>query len=281
MRSYTREGKMTHTLVEADNSLEETYHLGKLELITFKGDNGLTYYANILKPINFDPSKKYPVLISTYGGPHAQVIQNNGRGSLWHHMLAQKGYIVFSMDNRGAAGRGHVWETPIHEQMGKIELEDQLRGVAYLKSLPYVDGDRLGIWGWSYGGYMTLYAMTHSDAFKAGISVAPVTDWRNYDTAYTERYMGLPSENEDGYRDSAPVNAAENLSGRLLLVHGTGDDNVHMQNAVHMTDKLVDAGKQFDQMFYPNQKHGIRNDRNHLFKKMTEFLQMYLPLNKD
>ncbi|MEL6820938.1 MAG: S9 family peptidase, partial [Calditrichota bacterium] len=145
----------------------------------------------------------------------------------------------------------------------------------------YVDASRIGIWGWSYGGYMTLYAMTNSDAFKAGISVAPVTDWRNYDTAYTERYMGLPSENEEGYKTSAPSHTAENLSGRLLLVHGTGDDNVHMQNAIHMADKLIDAGIDFDMMFYPNQKHGIASDRNHLFKKMTSFLEQYLPVNAD
>lgn len=281
MRVYNRDGKLSQTLLEDDNMIENTYQLASAELFTFEGDNELTYYAKIIKPSDFDASKKYPVLVYTYGGPHAQVIQNNGRRNLWHHMLAQKGYIVFSMDNRGAAGRGHDWETPIYKNMGKIELEDQLRGVDWLKSQSYVDSSRIGIWGWSYGGYMTLYAMTNSDAFAAGISVAPVTDWRNYDTAYTERYMGLPSENEEGYKVSAPSHTAENLSGRLFLVHGTGDDNVHMQNAIHMADKLIDAGIDFDMMFYPNQKHGIRNDRNHLFKKMTSFLEQYLPVNVD
>lgn len=252
----------------------------KPELLTFQGDNGLTYHASIIRPLQFDPARKYPVLIFTYGGPHGQEVQNHSHpgGSLWHQMLAQKGYIIFTMDNRGAAGRGHVWESPIHLQMGKIELEDQLRGVAYLKSLPYVDEKRIGIWGWSYGGYMTLYALTHSDVFCAGISVAPVTDWRNYDTIYTERYMGLPEENEEGYKESSPVNSAGRLSGKLLLVHGTADDNVHMQNSIQMVDALIAAGKQFQLMFYPRQKHGIGApaDRLHLYQMMTDFLDRNL-----
>ncbi|RMI25821.1 MAG: S9 family peptidase [Calditrichaeota bacterium] len=276
---YRADGRRLHPLVKPDNSVKEEYLFSEPELLTFTGDNGITYYAMMIKPPDFDPHRKYPVLINVYGGPHAQVVRNSfGGGRLWDQYLAQQGIIVFRMDNRGAAGRGHEWETPIYRQMGKIELEDQLRGVAYLKSLPYVDTTRIGIWGWSYGGYMTLYALTHSRVFRCGISVAPVTDWRDYDTAYTERYMGLPQENEEGYRLSAPVNAADSLHGRLLLVHGTGDDNVHMQNAIHMIDALIDAGKQFRVMFYPNQMHGIsaRKDRLHLFQMMADFLKANL-----
>ena len=276
--AHKANGKLLHTIREDDGELNK-YDLSTPEMITFTGDNGLEYYGMLIKPQNFDPSKKYPVLVYTYGGPHSQVISNSyGRfGSLWHQFLAQQGYVIFAMDNRGAAGRGHAWESPIHLEMGKIELEDQLRGVDYLKSQPFVDAQRIGIWGWSYGGYMTLYAMTHSDAFAAGISGAPPTHWRNYDTAYTERYMGLPQENEEGYRLSAPVNAAENLSGSLLLLHGTGDDNVHMSNSIQMIDALISAGKIFQSQFYPNQMHGFHGKaRVHQYKTMFNFLETHL-----
>lgn len=275
---HRNNGKRLTYLLEDKKGLHE-YDITEPEYFTFTGDNGIEYYATMIKPLNFDPKKKYPVLIYVYGGPHAQVVRKGFSGhTLWHQMLAEQGYLIFSMDNRGAYGRGHGWETPIYKQMGKLELEDQLRGVAYLKSLPYVDEDRIGIWGWSYGGYMTLYALTHSDVFRTGISVAPVTHWRFYDTIYTERYMGLPRENEAGYRDSAPLNMADSLSGQLLLIHGTGDDNVHMQNSIQMVDKLVDAGKQFQVMFYPKQRHGISGnaDRQHLYRLMKDFLDTHL-----
>ncbi len=254
----------------------EAYQLQLPELFTFKGDNGILYHASMIKPTHFNPHKKYPVLIYVYGGPHAQVIRKafGGTRQLWHQMLAEKGYLIFSMDNRGAWGRGHDWEKVIYKHMGKTELSDQLQGVKYLKALPYVDSTRIGIWGWSYGGYMTLYSLTHSKAFRTGVSVAPVTDWRDYDTIYTERYMSLPQDNPDGYRDSSPAFAADSLHGKLLLVHGTGDDNVHMQNSIQMIDRLINAGKQFNLMFYPNQKHGISApaDHLHLFKLITRFL---------
>ncbi|HKJ68095.1 MAG TPA: DPP IV N-terminal domain-containing protein [bacterium] len=258
----------------------EKYNLQEPEIFTFRDENGVTFYASLLKPPNFNPDKKYPVLIYVYGGPHVQVVRRSYGESraLWHHMMAQQGYLVFSMDNRGSFARGHRWEQVIYQHMGETELSDQLRGVRYLKSLPYVDPNRIGIWGWSYGGYMTLYALTHSEEFRAGVSVAPVTDWRNYDTIYTERYMGLPQENTEGYSQSSPVTAAENLSGYLLLVHGTGDDNVHFQNAVQMVDALIDAGKPFDLMIYPQQKHGIQSveDRIHLYQKITDFFDTHL-----
>ena len=269
-------GKRVSYLLEDDQSFRE-YDINEPEYFTFTGDNGIEYHASIIKPLNFDPTRKYPVLIYTYGGPHGQVVRKGHSGhALWHFMLSQQGYVIFSMDNRGAGGRGHKWETPIYGHLGKIELEDQLRGVAYLKSLPYIDEKRIGIWGWSYGGYMTLYALTHSDVFRTGISVAPVTNWRLYDTIYTERYMGLPRDNEEGYRKSSPTTVADSLDGKLLLIHGTGDDNVHVQNAIQMIDALVDAGKQFQVMFYPGQRHGIGADRKHLYQLMKDFLDSYL-----
>ncbi len=277
---YKNNGKQLRLFAASEVDLAARYHIRLPEFFTFEGDNGITYYASMIKPPDFDPSRTYPVLVYVYGGPHAQVIRKvfGGTRFLWHLMLAQRGYIVFSMDNRGSWGRGHDWEKVVYEQLGKYELEDQLRGVAYLKTLPYVDPERIGIWGWSYGGYMTLYALTRSRVFKAGISVAPVTDWRDYDTIYTERYMNLPQENPEGYRNSSPVFFADSLSGKLLLIHGTGDDNVHFQNSIHMVDRLIDAGKQFDFMVYPQQMHGIRStsDRIHLFNMMTDFLEEHL-----
>ena len=276
--AYTASGKQTATLLEADRSQAEKYELSERELLTFQGDNGLTYYAEMIKPVPFDPNQRYPVLIDVYGGPHHQQVRNRGSMGLWEQFLAQQGYIIFSMDNRGAGGRGHQWEIPLHKNMGAVELEDQLRGVAYLKSLPYVDGERIGISGWSYGGYMVLYALTHSKAFRCGIAGGSVSDWRFYDTAYTERYMGLPAENEEGYRTSAPANAADSLHGELLLVHGTSDDNVHLQNAMHMADALINAGKQFQMMFYPYQPHGIitPSGRHHERRLMFNFLEQHL-----
>ena len=274
-------GKKLRELARCRVDLAKEFNIRLPEIFTFKGETtGLTYYASMIKPPHFNPRKKYPVLIYVYGGPHAQVIRNafGYTRYLWHLMMAQKGFIVFSMDNRGSWGRGHDWEKQVYRQLGKLELMDQLEGVAYLKKQPYVDANRIGIWGWSYGGYMTLYALTHADVFRTGVSVAPVTDWRDYDTIYTERYMGLPQENEEGYRNSSPVFFADSLKGMLYLIHGTGDDNVHFQNSVQMADALIDAGKMFHFMMYPQQKHGIaaRADRIHLFKLITHFLEEHL-----
>ncbi len=274
-------GKYLREIARCSVDLAKEYNIRAPEIFTFKGETtGLTYYASMIKPPHFNPQKKYPVLIYVYGGPHAQVIRNafGYTRYLWHLMMAQKGFIIFSMDNRGAWGWGHDWEKQVYRQLGKLELIDQLEGVAYLKKQPFVDEKRIGIWGWSYGGYMTLYALTHADAFRTGVSVAPVTDWRDYDTIYTERYMGLPQDNKEGYRNSSPVFSADSLRGMLYLVHGTGDDNVHFQNSVQMADALIDAGKMFHFMMYPKQKHGIaaRADRIHLFKLITHFLVEHL-----
>jgi dipeptidyl-peptidase 4 len=254
------------------------YKLTPVEFVEVTADDGTKLNASIIKPTNFDASKKYPVLINVYGGPHVQMVENvwGSFGYLWHEVLAQKGYIVFTLDNRGSWGRGHAFETPIYHQMGKVELQDQLAGVKYLKSLGYVDPARIGITGGSYGGYMTLEALFNApDIFKAGISDAPVTDWKLYDTIYTERYMGRPQDNAGGYKNSSPVNQAEGLKGKLMLAHGTGDDNVHFANSVELLNTLIDSGLYPDQlMVFPGRGHGIGDAaaRALMIQRTTEFI---------
>ncbi len=252
------------------------YHLSPVEFLTVKSRDGVLLNASIIKPPNFDAQKKYPVLVSTYGGPHAQVVRNAWGGSnfLWHELMAQRGYIIFLLDNRGSAGRGHVFETPLHLRLGAQELSDQRDGVQYLKSLPYVDASRIGIWGWSYGGHMTLHAMFEAgDDFKAGFAGGPVTDWRYYDSIYTERYLGLPQKNEKGYRDSSPVKCAAQLKGKLLIAHGTGDDNVHFANTLTVINELVEAGKYVEVLAFPGRGHGVSDPpaRRILMQRVTQF----------
>jgi dipeptidyl-peptidase 4 len=254
------------------------YKLTPEEFVEVTADDGTKLHASIIKPVDFDPSKKYPVLINVYGGPHVQLVRNSwgSLGYLMHEVLAAKGYIIFTLDNRGSWGRGHVFETPIYHQLGKIELQDQLAGVKYLKALGYVDSARIGISGGSYGGFMTLEALFNApDVFKAGISDAPVSDWKLYDTIYTERYMGRPQDNAEGYKSSSPVNQAEHLKGKLMLVHGTGDDNVHFANSVEVLNALIDSGLYPDQlMVFPGRGHGISDAaaRALMYRRITEFI---------
>ena len=258
------------------------YHLSPVEFLNVAADDGTKLYALMIKPPTFDRSKKYPVLIHVYGGPQAQVVRDDWGGGdfLLHEMMAQKGYIIFSLDNRGSYGRGHAFETPVYHQFGKVELDDQLAGVKYLKSLPYVDSARIGIWGWSYGGYMTLFSLFNApDVFKAGVAVAPVSDWRLYDTIYTERYMGRPQDNTDGYKNSSPVNQAEELKGKLMLAHGTGDDNVHFANSSEVINQLIENGRYpSDLMIFPGRGHPIVDPpaRIQLFEGIVEFLEKNL-----
>ena len=252
------------------------YALVRPEFFTVPGADGTPLHAMLIKPANFDPAHKHPVIVHLYGGPHAQVVRDawGGANFLWHQMLAQKGFLIFSVDNRGMAGRGHDFETPIYHRMAQTELADQLAGVNYLKSLPYVDGSRLGIWGWSYGGYMTCYAMLNAaDVFKAGFAGAPVTDWRQYDTIYTERYMGLPKENEEGYKQSSPVTHAAKLKGKLLIAAGTGDDNVHFANTAQLAEEFIKAGRYAEIQIYPGRGHGISDPtaRVHIFRRVARF----------
>ena len=252
------------------------YHLSSVEFLTVKSHDGMPLNAMMIKPAGFDPAKKYPVLVYTYGGPHAQVVLNAWGGStfLWHELLTQKGYIIFSLDNRGSAGRGHLFEEPVHFRLGAQELSDQRDGAAYLKSLPYVDPNRIGIWGWSYGGHMTLHAMFEDpEDFKAGFAGGPVTDWYYYDTIYTERYLGLPQKNGESYQESSPVKNADHLKGKLLIAHGTGDDNVHFANTLSVVDKLIEAGKYVEVMAFPGRGHGVSDPpaRRVLMERVTQF----------
>jgi len=237
--------------------------------------------AWMITPPDFDVKKKYPVLMHVYGGPGSQTVKNAWGGSnyIWHQMLAQKGYIVVSVDNRGTGGRGEAFKKCTYGQLGRTEADDQISAAKYLGTLPYVDASRIGIWGWSFGGYMTSLCLTKGNGvFKMGIAVAPVTSWRFYDTIYTERYLKTPALNPSGYDDNSPIQFASGLSGKYLLVHGTADDNVHYQNALEMTDALVRANKQFEMAYYPNKNHGIYGGttRLHLYTKMTDFVLNHL-----
>ncbi len=261
-----------------ENKVEElvAYRLQPVDFFTVPGADGTALQAMMIRPSGFDAARKYPVLVHLYGGPHGQVVRNawGGANFLWHELMAQKGYLIFALDNRGMAARGHAFEAPLHRRMGQVELADQLAGVAYLKSLPYVDAARLGIWGWSYGGYMTCIAMLNAaDVFKAGFAGSPVTDWRQYDTIYTERYMGLPQDNPDGYKQSSPVTHVGKLKGKLLIAAGTGDDNVHFANTVEFSEQLIKAGRYAEILIYPGRGHGISDSpaRTHLFSRVTQF----------
>jgi len=270
-----------HAAVINENKVPELgdYNLSKVEFLSLAADDGTKLYASIIRPPDFDASRKYPVLIDVYGGPGVQNVRDEWDRTdfLWREMMAEKGFIVFSLDNRGSYQRGHTFETPIYHHFGRVELEDQLTGVKYLRSLSYVDGSRIGLFGWSYGGTMTLVAMLNApDVFKAGVSVAPVTDWKLYDTAYTERYMGRPQDNPDGYKDSSAASHAAQLKGKLLLIHSTGDDNVHFANTAEMLNEFIAAGKYpADLMIFPGRGHGITDlpARIELYKRVTQFLQ--------
>jgi dipeptidyl-peptidase 4 len=261
-----------------DNHVAELseYRLSPAEFLSVRSHDGVSLNASMIKPPDFDPSKKYPVIVYTYGGPHAQVVVNAWTGAtfLWHQLMAQKGYIIFSLDNRGSAGRGHLFEEPIHFRLGAQELSDQRDGAAYLKSLPYVDGNRIGIWGWSYGGHMTLHAMFEDpEDFKVGFAGGPVADWHYYDSIYTERYLGLLPHNEESYDESSPAKNAGKLKGKLLIAHGTGDDNVHFSNSLAVINELIDSGKYVEVMPFPGRGHGVSDlaARRVLMQRVTQF----------
>jgi dipeptidyl-peptidase-4 len=245
------------------------------------GDGTTMLYAYMIKPSSFDSTRKYPVIQYVYGGPTSQIVEDRwGSGGgmarqLWHRMMAEDGYIVFGVDNRGTPGRGREFQNTIYRRLGEVELEDQCAGAAYLGSLPYVDASRIMVWGKSYGGYMTCMAMTHPQTpFALGVALAPVTDWHNYDTHYTERYMDLPQENAGGYRSSSPVYRTEHLSRRLLLVHGMADDNVHFQESVIFADRLQKQNKQFSFMPYPTSTHAFSGNQVglHLYSLLTRYI---------
>jgi dipeptidyl-peptidase-4 len=251
------------------------YGLSRPELLQVKTRDGFVMEAMMIKPPDFDPSKRYPVYQFTYAGPHSQQVSNAWGGILfmYHQLLAQRGIIVWICDNRTASGKGMQSAWPLHRRLGEIELGDIEDGLAWLKRQPYVDGTRIGISGVSYGGFMTLYALTHSRSFAMGIAEGAVSDWRNYDTIYTERYLGLPKDNPDGYRNSSPRFSAGNMHGKLLLIHSALDDNVHPQNATQFAYELQRAGKPFQMMIYPKSAHGVSDvlQAPHLRRLMLDF----------
>src|SRR6202790_1032059 len=268
----------SRTAVINENKVAELadFHLSPVQFLTVKSRDGLPLNAMMIKPPDFDSARKYPVLVFTYGGPHAQVVLEAwGRTNfLWHEMMAQKGYIIFALDNRGSAGRGHLFEEPIHFHLGAQELSDQRDGAAYLKSLPYVDASRIGIWGWSYVGHMTLHAMFEaSEDFKVGFAGGPVTDWHFYDTIYTERYLGPLPQNEKNYEESSPIKNAANLQGKLLIAQGTGDDNVHFANTLALINQLIEVGKYVEVLPFPGRGHGVSDPpaRLVLMRRVTQF----------
>jgi dipeptidyl-peptidase-4 len=251
------------------------------KFLEFKTEDGTTLYGELLLPPAGKGNTKIPLIVNVYGGPAAQLVRNEwiGTTGLFHELLAWKGYAIFMVDNRGTPNRDRKFQTAIRHQFGAIELKDQLAALdQLLVEVPQLDRNRIAIWGWSNGGSMTLYSLTHSDMFKAGVSVAPVTDWHNYDTAYTERYMGLPKDNAEAYDVSSMPKAADKLHGALLLVHGTSDDNVHFQNTIQMVDALIKASKQFHLMVYPGKTHGIggTESRDHLFHMIEDHFDQEL-----
>jgi dipeptidyl-peptidase-4 len=235
------------------------FERGRIEPVELAAQDGTKLYAALLTPADFDPGKRYPVIVNVYGGPHAQTVTNAwSQASAFDQLLASRGFLVFWLDNRGSAGRGTAFESPIHGQLGRVELEDQLAGITHLRSLPFVDPSRIGITGWSYGGYLALYAATNApDVFRAVVAGAPVTDWRFYDSIYAERYLGTPEANPKSYDASSPIQKAAALEADLLLLHGTADDNVHLANTVSFVAALVRAGKPYSLVLHPRQSHGL------------------------
>ncbi|HVS81565.1 MAG TPA: S9 family peptidase [Pyrinomonadaceae bacterium] len=276
VRLYDSAGTLVRAIDENKVDALKQYKLGKVEFMNVKTRDGFTMEAMMIKPPDFDPSKKYPVWSYTYSGPQAPQVRNAWGGPvyMWHQMLAQKGYIIWMCDNRTASNKGVGSAWPLYKNFGELELRDLEDGFAWLKTQPYIDGSRIGLWGWSYGGFMTSYALTHSQTFKIGIAGGTVSDWRDYDTIYTERYMQTPQNNVDGYKKSSPVSSAKDLHGKLLLIHGAIDDNVHMANTVQFVYELQKAGKQFQLMVYPKSRHGVTDPVlvKHMRQMMTDFI---------
>lgn len=274
-----REGKTIRVIEDNAQAvkIKEAYDLPAVEFMKIPTSEGVQLNAWMIKPPNFNKNKVYPVFMYVYGGPGSQTVRDSygGFNYWWFHMLAQQGYIVVSVDNRGTGARGEEFKKMTYLQLGKYETIDQIESAKYLAGLEYTDPGRIGIFGWSYGGFMSsLCLFKGNDVFKTAIAVAPVTSWKWYDTIYTERYMRTEKENTDGYKDNSPINFVDQLKGNYLLIHGMADDNVHFQNSAVMVSALINANKQFESQYYPDKNHGIYggNTRYHLYKKMTDFL---------
>ena len=271
----SEKGKKVKTLFTAKNPLEN-YKLGENKLVPVKLADGKTELAGrLILPPDFDSSKKYPVVVYVYGGPHSQLITKNWHNSArwWQYYMAAQGYIAFTMDNRGTNNRGRAFETAVHRKLGILESEDQMQGIEYLKSLPYVDADRIGVHGWSYGGFMTLnLMMRHPEVFKVGVAGGPVVDWSLYEVMYGERYMDRPNENQEGYEETNMINHVADLNGKLMIIHGVQDDVVVMQHSMKFLRECVKQNKQLDFFVYPTHPHNVRGkDRIHLMRKVSDY----------
>lgn len=275
-------GKELGVIVSNDNAQKslQVDNFGTKEIITLKVENGQELNAWVIKPKDFNPSKKYPVLMYQYSGPGSQQVNNSWHNlnDQWYFMLAQKGYLIYCVDGRGTGGKGATFKKQTYMDLGKMEVEDQISAAKTIAKLPYVDTTRIGIWGWSYGGYMSSNCIFRAgDVFKMAIAVAPVTNWRYYDTVYTERFMRTPQENPNGYDSNSPITYAkqfDDTKNKFLLIHGTADDNVHVQNAMDLAEALIQANKQFDMMIYPDKNHGIYGGKTRvqLYTLMTNYI---------
>jgi dipeptidyl-peptidase-4 len=276
------DGAQESVFRRANRTVVDEFDLKIPEIISFTGPavghEKTTLYGRLIKPPGFDPSRKYPLIVNVYGGPHDQSVRDAWSGMSIDQVLAQRGYLVWQMDNRGTFGRGHAFEAAVFHHLGEVEGEDQLAGVEHLISLGFVDPERVGVYGWSYGGFMTLHLLLNAgDVFSAGFAGGPVTNWRNYDTIYTERYMGLPAQNESGYRESALASQATRLSGRLMVAHNLEDDNVLFQNTLQFTNALQAAGKQFEMQIYAGRSHGVTGaDLRQMNRAMIDFFDRSL-----
>ena len=275
---HTADGAEWSVYREPDLKPAEEYELLRPEIVPVKATDGTTLYARLITPAGFQAGRKYPAIVFVYGGPGPQTVRNQWSGVTFDQAMAHSGFVIWQLDNRGSSGRGHAWESKLYRRMGKQELEDQKRGVEHLISLGFVDATRVGIHGSSYGGFMTLTALLHApETFRAGVAGAPLTDWRLYDTIYTERYLGLPSENEEGYKASSPLRFADKLSRPLMLLHNLEDDNVLLQHTVRMADALQQAGKQFELMVYPQKTHAVTGvARKHQLTAIASFFERHL-----
>lgn len=276
---YDVQGKKIQVLTRSENSLS-TYLLGELSIFTLKNDNGDDLYCRLYKPANFDSTKKYPAIVYLYGGPNVQLIKNswNGGGDLWFQYMAERGYVVFSLDSRGSSNRGLAFEQAIFQHLGAEEIKDQLIGISFLKKQPYVDAARMGLFGWSFGGFLTTSIMTkHPDIFKAAVAGGPVIDWSYYEVMYTERYMDTPQTNKSGYDETNVLNFVDGLKGKLMLIHGTQDPVVVWEHSIMFLKACVDKKKQVDYFVYPGYEHNVRGkDREHLYQKVTDYFMQNL-----
>ncbi|MBB4808104.1 dipeptidyl-peptidase-4 [Chryseobacterium defluvii] len=266
-------------ILTAENPLKN-YQRPEIKNIEMKADDGTPLYGKIILPTNFDPNKKYPAIVYLYNGPHLQLVTNTfpASGNLWYEYMAQNGYIIFTMDGRGSSNRGLKFEQAVFRNLGTTEMNDQMKGVEYLKSLPYVDGEKLGIHGWSFGGFMTTsFMLRHPEVFKVGVAGGPVIDWSMYEIMYTERYMDTPQENPQGYKTANLLDKVQNLKGKLLMIHGAQDDVVVWQHSVKFLKSAVDNGVQLDYFVYPGHPHNVTGkDRVHLMQKVTDYFDQYL-----